>query len=92
LVREILLDVAKAHPHALDFPKPIVRFLDFGDSSLQFDLIFFSRNFVGIEDVKSDIRFAIDDAFRARGVEIPFPQRDVWIRSKSSAPSVQEEE
>ncbi|WP_216650019.1 mechanosensitive ion channel family protein [Lewinella sp. W8] len=90
LVREILLDVAKEHPHALDFPKPVVRFLDFGDSALLFDLIFFSRNFVGIEDVKSDIRFAIDDAFRARGVEIPFPQRDVWIRSTGPAP--QEEE
>jgi len=81
LVKNLLMEVAKEHPRVLDSPRPIVRLLDFGDSSLDFDLIFWSRDFVRVEDTRSDLRFAIDAAFRARGVEIPFPQRDVWVRS-----------
>ncbi len=80
LVREILLQVADEHPRILKIPKPLVRFLDFGSSSLDFEIVFFSRDLLRIEDVKSDVRFAIDTAFRARRVEIPFPQRDLWIR------------
>lgn len=80
LVRDILMQVADEHPRILKAPKPVVRFMDFGDSSLDFEIIFFSRDLLRIEDVKSDVRFAIDTAFRARKVEIPFPQRDLWIR------------
>ena len=80
LVRDILLRVATDHGRVLDNPKPLVRLLNFGDSSLDFDLLFWSRDLVRIEDTKSDLRFAIDAAFRRSGVEIPFPQRDLWIR------------
>ena len=79
-VKEILLKVANDHPRILKTPSPIVRFLDFGNSSLDFEIIFWSRDFLRIEDVKSDVRFAIDQGFRDGGVEIPFPQRDLWIR------------
>ena len=81
LVKSTLLDVASSHPRVLQSPASNVRFLDFGDSSLNFDLLFWSRDFLRIEDVKSDIRFAIDQAFRRQKIEIPFPQRDVHIRS-----------
>lgn len=80
LVKEILMKVADEHERILKTPKPIVRFLDFGNSSLDFDLLFWSRDLIRIEDIKSDLRFGIDQAFRERGVEIPFPQRDLWIR------------
>lgn len=80
LVRDILTQVASDHPRTVDSPPPFVRFLDFGDSSLNFDVIFWSRDLLRIEDIKSDIRFGIDAAFRERNVEIPFPQRDLWIR------------
>lgn len=80
LVKEILVKAAKDHNRVLDSPPPFVRFLDFGDSSLDFDVLFWSRDLMRIEDTKSDIRLAIDAAFRARGVEVPFPQRDLWIR------------
>jgi len=80
LVKEILLAAANDHNSVLDSPPPMVRFLDFGDSSLNFEVLFWSRDFMRIENVKSDIRFAIDAAFRAKDVEIPFPQRDLWIR------------
>jgi small-conductance mechanosensitive channel len=80
LVKEILQGVVEDHARILKTPKPIVRFLDFGNSSLDFEVLFWSRDFLRIEDVKSDVRFAIDQAFRQKGVEIPFPQRDLWIR------------
>lgn len=79
-VKEILLRIARDHPKALDSPSPLVQFIDFGASSLDFRLLFWSRDFLRIEVVKSDLRFAIDKAFRDEGVEIPFPQRDLWIR------------
>ena len=79
-VKELLMKVAADHPRILTTPKPIVRFLDFGNSSLDFEVLFWSRDLIRIEDIKSDVRFAIDQAFRDNGVEIPFPQRDLWIR------------
>jgi small-conductance mechanosensitive channel len=80
-VKEIMVQVVKEHKDVLKYPTPFVRFMDFGDSSLNFTVYFFSRNFMFIEDVKSDIRFKIDAQFRASGVTIPFPQRDVWFKN-----------
>lgn len=82
LVKETLLGILKENIYVLDFPAPFVRFTDFADSSLNFELYFWSRNFIIIEDIKSDIRFAIDEAFREKDIQIPFPQRDVWIRKQ----------
>lgn len=80
LVRNTLIDIAKNNPYISDHPAPFVRFQDFGDSSLDFSLFFFSRNFYVMEDVKSDLRFEINHQFKENKVEIPFPQRDVWMR------------
>ena len=80
LVKELLLKVATEHPGVNEVPNPFVRFTNFGNSSLDFELHFFSRNFINIEDVKSDLRFDIDNAFRENDVEIPFPQRVVWMK------------
>ena len=80
LVKQILLETARAHSFILKRPAALVRFTDFGNSSLDFELLFFSKKFEIIEDVKSDLRFEIDRKFRESGIEIPFPQRDVWIR------------
>ena len=89
LVKEILLAVAEEHPKIVRRPKPIVRFLNFGDSSLDFQILFFSRELIQIEDVKSDLRFAIDQRFREAAISIPSPQRDVWIKREGEAPSEQ---
>lgn len=80
LVKKILLDTARSNAEVIRHPAPFVRFMDFGNSSLDFELHFWSHEFIRIEDVKSDIRFEIDRAFREQGVTIPFPQRDVWMR------------
>ena len=81
-VKKILIRVATDSIYVLDAPPPLVRFVNFGDSSLDFELHFWSRNFLVIEDIKSDLRFAIDEAFRENDVTIPFPQRDVWMKDK----------
>lgn len=81
LVRELLINVTKEHKKVLNFPSPFVRFVDFGDSALNFEIHFWSSEFIRIEDVKSDLRFAIDLAFREHHVTIPFPQRDVWFKN-----------
>lgn len=79
-VKSILLKTVKNNPYILDYPAPFVRFINFGESSLDFQIYFFSRNLIVIEDIKSDIRFEIDQAFRENGIEIPFPQRVVWSK------------
>lgn len=82
-VKKILLDCAVAHPKVLtNNPEllPDVRMTGFGDSSVNFDLLFYSENLFRIETTKSDLRFAIFHAFRENGVEIPFPQRDLHIQ------------
>ncbi len=78
LVKRLLIEIALENPYVIDFPLPFVRMINFGDSSLDFELHIWSKNFMVIEDVKSDIRFAIDNAFRKNQVQIPFPQRVVW--------------
>ncbi|MFD1551689.1 hypothetical protein DNU06_02695 [Putridiphycobacter roseus] len=80
-VKEILLEQVSRNAEIDKQPKPFVRFNDFGDSSLDFEVFFWSENIFRIDDVLSDLRFEIDDAFRAEGITIPFPQRDLHIVS-----------
>lgn len=79
LVKKLLLEAVDENPHVLDYPSPFVRFNDFADSALTFDLYFFSKEFLIIEDIRSEIRFAIDRLFREHDIKIPFPQRELWI-------------
>ncbi len=81
LVKDLLVSVAKENPDVLSTPEPFVRFTNFGESSLDFELHFWSTRFMIIENVKSDLRFSIDHVFRKNNISIPFPQRDVWMRS-----------
>lgn len=83
LIRKILLEAVHNVPRVLSRPVPIIRFTDFGDSGLIFKVLFFTRDHLFNEDIKSDIRFEIDRLFRENNIEIPFPQRDVWIRKNS---------
>jgi small-conductance mechanosensitive channel len=80
-VRDILLARAAAHPEVLSVPKPLVFFMAFGESSLDFELRAFIRNVDRRLGVASELRFAIDEAFRDAGIEIPFPQRDLHVRT-----------
>ncbi len=84
-VREVMLKCANDHPLIVRFPEPFVVFLNFGDSSLDFEIRAFVRDIGTGLRVRTDLRFAIVKAFREAGIEIPFPQRDVHIRSIASA-------
>lgn len=84
LVKELLLQVAKGHPDVLNEPAADVIFTDFGDSSLDFELRVWTMNQVRTPQIlKSDLYFSIFDIFKRNGIEIPFPQRDLHLRSLS---------
>ena len=79
LVKDILIDVASAHPKVLKSTVPKVLFTNFGESSLQFKLLFVINNSYEHLTIKSDLRFAIDKKFRENKIVIPFPQRDIHL-------------
>lgn len=85
LVRRLLLQSTENHKDILATPAPTVFFADFGDSSLDFSLFFYSSNLFRIEGTKSELRFEIDKLFRENNVRIPFPQRDVWMRNEKDS-------
>ena len=81
LVKKLLNEVAAEHPEVNKKQPTLIFFTDFGDSALQFELKFWCSNLLQIGVIKSDLRFAIDAKFRENGVTIPFPQRDLHIRT-----------
>ncbi len=84
-VREVLLQAARSHPLVIaEDPRvspPRVLFRGFGDSSLNFEVRFFIRNVDQRIATLSDLNFAIEKGLREAGIEIPFPQRDLHLRS-----------
>lgn len=80
-VRKILVEAAYSHGLILKKPEPKVRFVDFGESSLEFELLFWTNRVLEYEDIKSDLRFKIEADFRKNDISIPFPQRDLHIVS-----------
>ena len=79
LVEKVLLECAANHRDISKSPNPFVRFYNFGDSSLDFQLFFWTEKAFEVENIKSDLRFEIDKKFRSNKIQIPFPQRDVHI-------------
>ncbi|MDA1259913.1 MAG: mechanosensitive ion channel family protein [Planctomycetota bacterium] len=84
-VRQTLLDAAAASPHVERDPIPRVRFRQFGDSSLDFELLVWvaQPEFKGL--CIDDLLERIYLAFARDGISIPFPQRDLWMRTAPSA-------
>ena len=82
VVRKILLDAATAHSGVLTEPAPDVIFTDYGDSSLNFQLRVWTETHSHIPLIlKSDLYFALFQQFTAAGIEIPYPQRDIHLRT-----------
>ena len=81
-VRDALLAVAQENPHTLKEPAPSVFLKQFGDSSIDFQLMVWSSEMSARPSrYRSDLNFAIAEKFREAGIEMPFPQRDLHIRS-----------
>jgi potassium-dependent mechanosensitive channel len=79
-VEQALLSAAE-HPLLLADPPPRVGFLDFGDSSLDFVLLAWTEEAISRLGIASDLRYNIWYALKERDIEIPFPQRDIHVRS-----------
>jgi small-conductance mechanosensitive channel len=81
-VKSVLLSVAAAHAGVLTEPRADVLFERFGDSALEFLLRVWTRDYTARPGVlRSDLNYAINQALRDAGIEIPFPQRTLHIRS-----------
>ena len=92
LVKKVLLEVAHTHPEIIKEPSPVmesvsapfVRFITFGDSSLDFELLAWIPDSFKRFDVASDLHFMIWHKFKEYNITIPFPQRDVHFYPKES--------
>lgn len=81
LVQSILHEAGEQHPDVLSNPKPSPIFIQFGESSLDFELRVWISDIDKRPKVKSELLLFIDKRFREVGIEIPFPQRDLHLRS-----------
>ena len=83
IIKQLLLNCANENVEVLNTPPPTVQFREFGDSSINFKLLFCIKDFMEVERIKSDLRFSIFESFRKNKIEIPYPQRDVWIKKNN---------
>ena len=82
LVERLLRECAEECADVIYKEDTLVLFTDFGDSSLNFKLLFWIDDVIRIEPIRSELRFAIDAKFRENKVTIPFPQHDLHLKSK----------
>jgi len=87
LVMETLLECAKLNEKLLSAPAPYVLFNDFADSCLEFELRCWTSDFAEWVEIRSNIRVAINKAFKEKKIEIPFPQRDIHLKSGINLPN-----
>lgn len=80
-VRQVLLGAAQRHGLVRKSPQPVVFFLGYGDSSVDFELAVWIDDYMAMRRVTSDLRFIIWEELAKRDIEIPFPQRDLHLRS-----------
>jgi small-conductance mechanosensitive channel len=76
-----LTETLQEHPKVEKEPVPFVRFVSFGESSLDFHLIFWTKEIFLVENVKSDIRRMVYKKLKEKNIVIPFPQRDLHIKT-----------
>jgi small-conductance mechanosensitive channel len=82
-VEALLVQSVEEQRGVLKSPKPFVLFEDFGESALQFSVLFFITDSFSDPRIKSEIRYRIDQLFRENNISIPFPQRDIHVINKT---------
>jgi small-conductance mechanosensitive channel len=81
-VREVLVETTERHPDVLEEPPPSVLLREFGDSSVNFELLFFFNCRATTEQkVIGELNYEVWEALEAAGITIPFPQRDLHVKS-----------
>jgi small-conductance mechanosensitive channel len=85
-VEKALLEAAASSPSVMKEPPPVVWFREFGESSLNFDLLCWTASMLSRPGAfRSELNFLVHDALKKRGIEVPFPQRDLHIKSVAGA-------
>jgi small-conductance mechanosensitive channel len=83
-LEQLLVDVALAHPKVLRDPAPSVFFTGFGNNALEFELAVWTTEMTyQPRRLKSELYFSIERILRENKIEVPFPQRDLHLRSGS---------
>ena len=78
----LMVEAAKASNRVIEKPEPVARLLAFGDNGIELELrVWIADPENGIGNVRTDINLAIWRSFKAAGITIPFPQRDLHIKS-----------
>ncbi len=80
-VKDIILGVLRQHPDIMDDPPQQVFFMEFGDSALELLIFFWIADCRERYRILDEVNMAIKDRFAEEDVEVPFPQRDIWMRS-----------
>jgi small-conductance mechanosensitive channel len=80
-VRELLLEIAGRHPQVVPDPEPLVLLANLGESSMDMELYCYVPVRGDVIGTRSDLLFDIVDTLRREGIEMPFPQRDLHLRS-----------
>jgi len=86
LVLKVLKETAERHPKVMGRPAPEVRFRSFGDSSWNLAVLAWVADPKDHHQIRSELNIAIVRAFRENDIEIPFPQRDLHLRSSIQIP------
>lgn len=81
LAERVMLDEARANSRVLTDPAPNTRMMGYGDSSVDYELRVYVNKWVNIVPVKDELYTAVFKAFKEHGIEIPFPQRDINVRT-----------
>ncbi len=84
VVKNVLERAARSHPAVLTNEPVIARFERFGESALEFDLVFWAQRSWYIENFKSDIRTVIEKEFSKHQIKVPFPQREIYVHEVTS--------
>ena len=80
-VERILMNIANKHPQVLKDPGPSVVFMGFGADALNFEIRAFMKDVGYVLSIKSDMNFEIVSALQKENIEIPFAQRDIYIKN-----------
>lgn len=90
LVHKLLTESIAANKRVIADPSPQVFFIGFGESSLDFEIRVFIQSMMDLMPVKHELNIRFERELRKHGIEIPFPQRDLWIRTEAGPVSAED--
>ncbi len=88
-VKKVLMEIAAAEPTVCREPEPVIYFTGFGDSALEIQFVFWIGDFRQKLAILDRVNMEIDRRFREEKIEIPFPQRDVHVRTMAERTNAQ---